>query len=104
MVFNGYWMLSNRQIFDNAFSYVDQKMDIMESGHLVAWQVDWAAPAFIVAIASLLILIITKVFREKLAEWGFSLQRVEIEVDENLPNFFNSIKLSQADEIVLEEQ
>ena len=35
---------------------------------------------------------------------GFSLQKKEIEVDEDLPNFFKTILLSQADEIVNEEK
>lgn len=32
------------------------------------------------------------------------MQSRDIAVDEDLPNFFTSIKLSQADEIVLEDQ
>lgn len=36
-------------------------------------------------------------------KFGFSLQEKKIEVDEGLPNFFNVIKLSQADQIVKEE-
>jgi hypothetical protein len=36
-------------------------------------------------------------------KWGFALSDQEIEVDEDLPNFFKSVKLSQADEIIAEE-
>lgn len=32
------------------------------------------------------------------------MQRKEIEVDEDLPNFFEAIRLSQADEIIAEEE
>jgi hypothetical protein len=32
------------------------------------------------------------------------MMKKDIEVDEDLPNFFKVIKLSQADEIVLEEE
>jgi len=35
-------------------------------------------------------------------KWGFALQSKEIQVDEDLPNFFKSVKLSQADELVIE--
>jgi len=35
---------------------------------------------------------------------GFSLQEKEIQVDEDLPNFFSTILLSQADELVNEEK
>lgn len=34
----------------------------------------------------------------------FSLQEKEIKVDEDLPNFFDTILLSQADELVNEEK
>jgi hypothetical protein len=36
--------------------------------------------------------------------WGFSLQEKEIVVDEDLPNFFKTILLSQAEELVEEEK
>ena len=37
-----------------------------------------------------------------LTQWGFTLTRTEIVVDENLPNFFQAVKLSDADWIVYE--
>lgn len=37
-------------------------------------------------------------------KWGFSMSDKLIKVDEDLPNFFKAVKLSQADEIVLENQ
>lgn len=36
--------------------------------------------------------------------WGFAMASKEIKVDEDLPNFFKSVKLSQADELILEQQ
>ena len=35
-------------------------------------------------------------------KWGFTLSKVEINVDENLPNFFEAIKLADADWMVFE--
>jgi len=35
---------------------------------------------------------------------GYGMQRKEIEVDEDLPKFFEAIRLSQADEIIAEEE
>jgi hypothetical protein len=35
---------------------------------------------------------------------GYGMQRKEIEVDEDLPPFFEAIRLSQADEIIAEEE
>jgi len=76
----------------------------MKSGHFLTYHVNWATPIIFVAIAAVLLLLFTKIFEPKLMEWGFSLQKGEIEVDEDLPNFFTSVKLSQADEVVKEEE
>ena len=35
-------------------------------------------------------------------KWGFTMSSNEIEVDENLPNFFEAVKLSDADWVVYE--
>jgi len=37
-------------------------------------------------------------------KWGFAMASKEIAVDEDLPNFFKSVKLSQADELVKENE
>lgn len=35
---------------------------------------------------------------------GYGMQQKDIEVDEDLPSFFDAIRLSQADEIIAEEE
>jgi len=35
---------------------------------------------------------------------GFTMSEKDIEVDEDLPNFFQSLKLSHADELILENE
>jgi len=35
---------------------------------------------------------------------GYGMQKKDIEVDEDLPNFFEAIRLSQADEVIAEEE
>jgi len=45
-----------------------------------------------------------KLFSNHLQRWGFTLQAKEIEVDEDLPPFLTTVKLSQADEIIDEER
>jgi hypothetical protein len=55
-------------------------------------------------MSAIFLIVITKVFNEQLMKWGYSLQQKKIEVDEGLPNFFSVIKLSQADQIVKEEE
>jgi len=42
------------------------------------------------------------VFADNLRALGFSMQGKEIEVDEDLPNFFDTIKLSMAEVIISE--
>jgi len=42
------------------------------------------------------------VFADNLRALGFSMQGKEIEVDEDLPNFYDTIKLSMAEEIISE--
>jgi len=34
LLFNGYWMLSNLQIFNNNWSYIMNLLEPMKSGHL----------------------------------------------------------------------
>lgn len=54
------------------------------------------------ATAAVFILLIQKIFANYLMKWGFTMASQEIKVDEDLPNFFKSVKLTQADELILE--
>jgi len=54
------------------------------------------------ATAASFIIAIQKIFSDYLMKWGFAMASKEIKVDEDLPNFFKSVKLSQADELVKE--
>ena len=102
-LFNGYWMVSNRQIFENAWAFKDRKYDGMESGHhIYGFEVNWATPIHIVAFGSALIFFMQTFFNDQLRQWGFAMSDKDINVDEDLPNFFTSLRLSNADEIVLE--
>ena len=40
----------------------------------------------------------------RLRKWGYTLTKTEIVVDEDLPNFFNAVKLSDADWMVYENR
>jgi len=107
MLFNGYWMLSNPEIFSNSYQYIPTTISGMKSSHYVNSvlnTVNWASPIALMAASAIFLIAMTKIFGDYLMQWGFSLQEKEIEVDENLPNFFEVIKLSQADEVVIEEQ
>jgi len=54
------------------------------------------------SICATVLLIVKKVFADYLQQWGFTMSHKEIRVDENLPNFFDAVKLSQADELLEE--
>lgn len=76
MIFNGYWMISNKQIFTNNIILKDTSEQLtMFSGHLIHdIRVDWAAPMLFMAICSVFLIIIQNLYKDKLQEWGFSLQ------------------------------
>jgi len=50
----------------------------MKSGHYIHWDNNWGAPAFFVAVSSFFIIIVTKLFNDRLASWGFTLASKEI--------------------------
>lgn len=71
----------------------------MHSGHLFnGFVVNQATPLLLFAIFSWILRIITTIVpEEELARLGFSLTQDEISVDEDLPNFFEALKLKHAD-------
>jgi hypothetical protein len=73
MLLNGYWMLSNKQIFQNAYSLKEKSGEHMKSGHVLHFDVNWATPVLLMCAASLLLLTAQKLFREKLTAWGFTM-------------------------------
>lgn len=76
----------------------------MKSGHFITLTVNWATPMLIMAFCAVFIVLFIRFCPYQWrARLGFSLQKKEIEVDEDLPNFFKTILLNQADEIVQEE-
>ena len=104
LLINGYWMLSNPQIFNNEWDFIADSEHTMKSTHFLKLTPGHASPMLIMGGSAVFIIAFTKIFKEQLAGWGFALQKKEIKVDEDLPNFFKTIRLNQADEIVLEEE
>jgi hypothetical protein len=67
----------------------------MKSHHFIDVHINWASPVEIMALAALVIVCFIRFCPERIRMlWGFSLQEKEIEVDEDLPNFFRTILLS----------
>jgi len=56
------------------------------------------------AFAFVVITILRLFFFETLTSWGFTISSNVIEVDENLPSFFTSVKLSDSDWLVKENK
>lgn len=101
---NGAWMLSNLQIFDGVFYNKETSSDVALSGHNFAslFAVTQASPVVLMVMIMFTILILQNFFKKQLKSWGFAFSAGKIEVDENLPNFFNAIKLSESDWICKE--
>ena len=101
---NGYWMLGQSQIFDGWVNQKATSLDFMPTGHTFACleTVTQAAPLLLMAVAMLLIYLAQQFFKKTLKKYGFSFSSTKIEVDENLPNFYQSVKLSEADWLVAE--
>lgn len=52
LLFNGYWMISNKQIYENVWSYIDKTTDTMKSDHFVYFGVNWGTPVLFMATAA----------------------------------------------------
>jgi len=104
-LFVGYWMLSNKQIFANIWHYIGYTKEIMQTDHRFPLiKVDQAAPLLLMGAAIMIIIIMQTFFKKTLKNWGFSFGGTKINVDENLPYFFTSIKLGDADWLLAENK
>lgn len=56
---NGYWMIGNKQIFANKWTYIEHDLQTMKSDHFV-WpvEVSWAAPLLYMAATGILMIIL----------------------------------------------
>jgi len=75
----------------------------MKSKHFISLTISHATPLLLIGVFSLFIVLIQKIFGDELREWGFTLADKRIAVDEDLPNFFKAIKISQSDEMFSEQ-
>lgn len=97
LLINGFWMIGSTQIFgEEVWSYVDLKSDIMKSGHHFLWFRSYTAPVTFVIFANIIMIILDMVIGDWLERVGFSLQNKEIEVDEDLPNVFETLTTAAA--------
>lgn len=62
LLFNGYWMISNQQIFMNKWSYKETTLVQMKSQHTFEIGVNWASPVLLMCGAAVFLIIVQKVF------------------------------------------
>jgi hypothetical protein len=63
-----------------------------------------AGPILLVSCLSIFLMLIEWIFRKTLIKYGMMVSELEYSVDEDLPNFFESIKKSSALELVDENK
>lgn len=103
LIFNGYWIMDNQQIFNNVWSYKMQAYDHMPSAHQIMFKVNQASPLFYICFASIIILILQfSIPPELLMQLGFSLAKADVSVDEDLPDFFEVVNRGDAKQLLLE--
>lgn len=91
-------------MFAGKWDYIMTETENMKSHHLVEnFRINHATPLFAMAVVSLFMILLQKGIPDMiLQKLGFTLNSQDIIVDEDLPNFYTSIKLKQADQIILE--
>jgi hypothetical protein len=104
-ILNGYWMLSNTQFFENGWSYIPDSLHEMPSGHHLQPFLHYhALPAFFMVCTGLFLIVVEKVYdRDFLIKASRMMTRTFL-IDEDLPNFFKAVRLSQADVLVKESE
>jgi len=79
----------------------------MKTGHTVVGlfkNVQPFTPMLLLGFFFCIIVFMRLIMYPTLTKWGYTLTRATIAVDEDLPNFFNSVKLSDADWVVYENR
>ncbi len=73
----------------------------MDSRHFVyLLSVHWYSPILLLAIAAISLAIIKKFFADYLQRWGLAMSNNQIEVDEDLPYFYDAIKYFTGKEMI----
>ena len=106
LLMNGYWMLSNKQIFESELNSITEITSDMLTGHTLRtiFVLDYAFPMVVIALVSLILIVFSKIFVTAMSKWGYVISKREIVVDENLPNFFAAVTLSESEWIIAENK
>lgn len=105
LLFNGYWLMDNKQFFDNVWHYKDKVTENMLSDHLIEYRVCQSSPLFLMSLTCAILIVVQVVIpKELLLKWGFTMSQEEMEVDEDLPNFFTALLLSESEKVLAENK
>lgn len=104
---NAYWLMDNQQMFENKWHYKDKVTENMLADHPVFFppKINQSSPLLLMFLACVASIIVTTIFSEEtLLKWGFTMSVDEMEVDEDLPNFFTALMLSEAEKVIAENR
>jgi len=92
-----YWMLGNRQIFDNVVFPLKRSDDILMSGHTVLsdfqnFKYDHTFPSFILGMILLVVLPFGRVISWMIGKLLPGVFGVNLNVDEDLSNYFDALE------------
>ena len=94
----GYWMLSSKQLLDNKVSPIRNDSDIPRTGHLwkevftaKAYQLNPAMPLLVTFWLFLIGICLRNVLYDLVTRWVPSLKVGDLEIDEDLDNYFNTL-------------
>jgi len=103
MLFNGFWLLDNKQFFENVWGYKNKTTEFMKSQHFVAIKVNQSSPLLLAGcLCAIVCMIQVIVSEETLQRMGFTMAMDSLDVDEDLPNFFEALPVSEATRILAE--
>jgi hypothetical protein len=76
----------------------------MRSGHTGTHFeiINRGTPVLLMVLSSIILISFTEFFKDELMRWGFALRSQPILVDEDLPNFFKTVSLQQAEMLTSE--
>lgn len=101
MLFNGYWVMDNLQIFDNVWTFKQNSYDHMPSAHTIEFRITQSSPLLFCCFMSFSIMFLRWIIpQRKLIMNGLTMTPYIKDVDEELPSFFEGLRIPQADGIV----
>lgn len=85
--------------------YKDKVTENMWADHLPEYRVCQSSPLFLMSMACVILIIVqTIVPSDLMLKWGFTMSQDVMSVDEDLPNFFTALLLSEAEKIIAENK